>query len=163
MLGGRVEQPIDPPRQDTILAHRAAPERLPEISDRETDAAALGSSAVIGSSQVASPEAGVSAPQPPVTGVATREPSAPQQVDPQPADVDPSLPAAPATPVLRINVNTATAAELDLLPGICPAMAQRIIDERTRNGRFVSLRDLERVRGIGPKTVEKLQGLVVFE
>ena len=64
---------------------------------------------------------------------------------------------------LRINLNAASEAELDLLPGIGPALAKRIIDERARGGRFTSLRDLQRVRGIGPRTAEKLEGLVVFE
>jgi competence protein ComEA len=76
-----------------------------------------------------------------------------QAADPQPH--------APAIPLL-INVNTATARELELLPQIGPALAQRIIEERAR-GRFRSVRDLERVRGIGPRTVERLDGLVSFE
>lgn len=55
-----------------------------------------------------------------------------------------------------IDINSATQAQLELLPRIGPALAQRIIEERTRNGPFRSLRDLERVRGIGEKTVEAL-------
>ncbi len=55
-----------------------------------------------------------------------------------------------------IDINSATQAQLELLPRIGPALAQRIIEERTRNGPFRSLSDLERVRGIGEKTVEAL-------
>ena len=73
----------------------------------------------------------------------------------------------PSRPVVAgprlINLNTASEAELDLLPGIGPALAGRIIAERERGGRFTSLRDLQRVRGIGPVTAEKLDGLVAFE
>lgn len=58
-----------------------------------------------------------------------------------------------------IDVNTAPAAQLDLLPGIGPKRAQAIIEERTRGGLFRTLDDLERVHGIGPRTVEKLRGL----
>ncbi len=63
---------------------------------------------------------------------------------------------------LRINVNTATQRELELLPGIGPALSQRIIEERMR-GRFRTLSDLDRVRGIGSRTLERLDGLIVFE
>jgi competence protein ComEA len=60
-----------------------------------------------------------------------------------------------------INVNTATAAELQKLPGIGAKMAQRIIDERTLRGRFQTVDALRRVSGIGPKTLEKLRPHVV--
>ncbi|MEM9661746.1 MAG: ComEA family DNA-binding protein [Planctomycetota bacterium] len=63
----------------------------------------------------------------------------------------------------RIAVNTATAEELDLLPGIGPVYAQRIVEERAANGHFTSTDDLQRVRGIGPKTAAKLGPLVTFD
>ncbi|HZW11529.1 MAG TPA: ComEA family DNA-binding protein [Phycisphaerales bacterium] len=62
----------------------------------------------------------------------------------------------PGSIARRINVNTASASELDLLPGIGPALAGRIIADREANGPFRTLDDLDRVSGIGPKTVAKL-------
>ncbi|MHB1651002.1 MAG: helix-hairpin-helix domain-containing protein [Desulfitobacteriaceae bacterium] len=56
----------------------------------------------------------------------------------------------------KININTASAAELDKLPGIGPALAERIIQYRTENGLFVKPEDLQAVSGIGPKTYEKM-------
>lgn len=70
--------------------------------------------------------------------------------------------AAPATPptaqsvARKIDLNTASAAELDLLPSIGPTLAARIIADREANGPFSSLDDLDRVPGIGPKTIAKL-------
>ncbi|MDZ7779120.1 MAG: helix-hairpin-helix domain-containing protein [Gemmatimonadota bacterium] len=55
-----------------------------------------------------------------------------------------------------VDVNRATAEELETLPGIGPALARRILDER-RKRMFSSVADLERVRGIGPATVERLR------
>lgn len=60
----------------------------------------------------------------------------------------------------RINVNLASAAELDLLPGIGPVIAGRIIDEREENGAFVSVDSLTRVTGISAGTLEGLRPLV---
>lgn len=57
---------------------------------------------------------------------------------------------------LQIDLNTAPAHELELLPSIGPKIAQRVIEDRDLNGPFESLNDLQRVSGIGPKTVEKL-------
>jgi competence protein ComEA len=60
-----------------------------------------------------------------------------------------------------INVNQATAAELQALPGIGPKLSQRIVEERGK-GPFQSVEDLRRVAGIGPITVERLRNLVTF-
>lgn len=54
-----------------------------------------------------------------------------------------------------VNINTASAAELQTLSGIGPSMAQSIIDERTKNGAFASVDDLMRVSGIGEKKLAK--------
>jgi len=61
-----------------------------------------------------------------------------------------------------ININTAGLAELDTLPGIGPAYAQAIIDYRNQNGLFVSVEDLDKVKGIGPKTLDKLRPLITI-
>ncbi len=60
----------------------------------------------------------------------------------------------------RVNLNTAGPAELDTLPRIGAAMAQRIIDWRDANGRFTSVEDLLAVPGIGDKMLEALRDLV---
>ena len=59
-----------------------------------------------------------------------------------------------------VNLNTATSAELQRLPGIGPAMATRIIEHRTQNGPFRTVSDLLAVKGIGEKTLAKLAPLV---
>ena len=63
----------------------------------------------------------------------------------------------PAGPV---NLNTATADDLDSLPGIGPATAAAIIAHRDQHGPFATVDDLADVRGIGPAKVEALRGLV---
>jgi competence protein ComEA len=71
--------------------------------------------------------------------------------------------AAPAVaPTFPLNVNTATPAELEALPGIGPALAQRIVEYRSAMGPLRSLADLEKVRGIGPKTAARLAPYVTF-
>lgn len=62
-----------------------------------------------------------------------------------------------------LNVNTATADELDTLPGIGPALAQAIVDYRDANGPFTSLDDLDAVSGVGPALLADLAALIVFE
>jgi len=58
---------------------------------------------------------------------------------------------------LALDINNATAADLDALPGIGPALAQRILDFRRTHGPFQKIDDLEQVSGIGPKKLEKLK------
>jgi competence protein ComEA len=60
-----------------------------------------------------------------------------------------------------LDVNTATAAELERLPEIGPALARRIVEHREAHGGFRSPEELSRVRGIGPKTIEALEDYIV--
>jgi competence ComEA-like helix-hairpin-helix protein len=62
-----------------------------------------------------------------------------------------------AVGAIRVDLNTASEAELDLLPRIGPTLAARIVEDRTANGPYGSIEDLQRVSGIGPKTVERLR------
>lgn len=62
----------------------------------------------------------------------------------------------------QIDVNLANAEELQLLPGVGPVLARRIIAYREEQGRFHSLDSLKNVRGIGPKTVQKIRHYLRF-
>src|SRR5690606_15479306 len=57
----------------------------------------------------------------------------------------------------RIDLNTATQADLEMLPRIGPALAQRILDWREENGRFRAVEDLLAVPGIGEKLLAGLR------
>jgi competence ComEA-like helix-hairpin-helix protein len=59
-----------------------------------------------------------------------------------------------------LNVNRATAVDLEALPGIGPALAQRIVADREARGPFATVQALDRVSGIGPALVERLGTLV---
>jgi competence protein ComEA len=68
--------------------------------------------------------------------------------------------AAPSGPASLLNLNTATAADLDGLPGIGPVLAQRIVDYRDQQGRFTAVDQLDDVPGIGPAIADRLAKLV---
>ena len=67
---------------------------------------------------------------------------------------------APHRPPGRSNLNLATVEQLDALPGVGPATAQKIVDYRTSNGGFRSVEDLKNVSGIGDAKFEALKDLV---
>lgn len=67
--------------------------------------------------------------------------------------------AAAGAGVKLVNLNTAGESELQLLPGIGPALAARIIADREAHGEFKSVDDLDRIKGIGPRTIDKLRSL----
>ena len=71
------------------------------------------------------------------------------------------LRAEPLAPGERIDPNTASAVELDRLPGIGPSLASRIVSTR-EEGAFRDLADLARVPGIGPKALDRLEDRVRF-
>ena len=82
--------------------------------------------------------------------VAVHETKAPAAVS---ASHDPSL----------ININAASAAALDLLPGIGPVLAERIVEYREEHGKFLLPEDLLAVEGIGKETLEKLREYITVE
>ncbi len=57
----------------------------------------------------------------------------------------------------KVDLNRATAAELEELPGVGPVLAQRIVDWRTEHGRFANVDELGEVSGIGEKIFAQLQ------
>lgn len=64
-----------------------------------------------------------------------------------------------ALPVFAaVNINTATQSELEAVKGLGPAKAKAIIAHREQNGAFKSLDDLDKVKGFGKATVDKLRG-----
>ncbi|MDG1483077.1 MAG: helix-hairpin-helix domain-containing protein [Myxococcota bacterium] len=70
--------------------------------------------------------------------------------------------AAPPDPSGLININKASAAQLDELPGIGPSKAAAIIDYRSKMGAFTTIEQLDNVPGIGPATMAKLRSLVTL-
>jgi len=77
------------------------------------------------------------------------------------ASPDPRPPASDLrSPTPALDLNSASAAELDLLPGIGPALAQRIIEYREKHGGFRTLEELKKVSGIGPKKFEAIKDRV---
>jgi competence protein ComEA len=79
---------------------------------------------------------------------------------PPPPGVEPAPAGASAVPD-KVDLNSATLADLDTLPGVGPVTAQRIVDWRTEHGRFDSVDQLREIDGIGPSRFAKLQELVV--
>ena len=71
-----------------------------------------------------------------------------------------SAPKATASAESPVNLNTATPAQLETLPGIGPATAHRIVEYRQKNGGFKKIEDLMNVRGVGEKSFLKLKPLV---
>ena len=69
-------------------------------------------------------------------------------------------PAPGGAPTGPVNLNTATVADLDTLPGVGPVLAQRIVDARTAQGGFRAVGDLRKVDGIGAARYEQLKDLV---
>jgi competence ComEA-like helix-hairpin-helix protein len=60
-------------------------------------------------------------------------------------------------PAKPVNLNTATSEQLQTVPGIGPATAEKIIQMRKSYGAFKSVDDLRAIRGIGPKRLEKMR------
>ena len=66
-----------------------------------------------------------------------------------------------STTSIRIDVNHASAAQLNVLPGVGPRLAERIVFDRETYGPFDTVDDLERVPGVGPRIVDRVRPFVV--
>jgi competence protein ComEA len=88
----------------------------------------------------------------PDQSIATLAPAA------SPVTSGPSDQAAP-----KVNLNRASADELQALPGIGPVLAQRMVDWRKAHGRYRTVDDLQEVKGIGKKRLEQLRPLVTVK
>jgi competence ComEA-like helix-hairpin-helix protein len=73
-------------------------------------------------------------------------------IDDRPAKVQP----------ISVNVNRATLAELDALPGVSPAVAQRIIEYREMKGLIAGFEQLDSIKGVGPALLAKLKPILKF-
>ncbi len=67
----------------------------------------------------------------------------------------------PGNLLAPININTASLDQLDLLPGIGPATAQKILDYRQANGPFSDIEEIQQVSGIGPAKYEQMRDLII--
>lgn len=64
---------------------------------------------------------------------------------------------------LKLNINTATSAQLEALPGIGPTLAARIVEYRSRHGPFRAVEELLNVSGIGDKKLEEVRALITIQ
>jgi competence protein ComEA len=84
----------------------------------------------------------------------------------EPVGPPPPHPKPPPPPPVepdRLILNQADATALATLPGIGPALAERIIAQRQQAGPFASLDDLTQVRGVGPALVKRLRSLITLD
>ena len=89
-----------------------------------------------------------------VTKAASAKPPTGKHATPDPAGPSPANP---------LNVNEASGEELEALDGIGPALSDRIVEYRSTQRPFQRVRELRRVRGIGPATVAEVRDVVVVE
>ncbi len=61
-----------------------------------------------------------------------------------------------------IDINTASQEELEIIPGIGPELANRILEYRVQNGQFQTLQDLHKVKGIGDKKLQAIKDYITF-
>ena len=70
---------------------------------------------------------------------------------------------APPPGARQVNINTASAAELESLPGIGPVLAQRVLEYRQKHGSFTNIEEILKVNGIGPATFERIKLLITIQ
>lgn len=74
--------------------------------------------------------------------------------------LDPLVAPPARVPVWRVDLDAATAGEIEVLPGVGPRLAERIVQDRTARGPFHGVQGLDRVPGVGPALVERIAPFV---
>jgi competence ComEA-like helix-hairpin-helix protein len=123
------------------------------LRSRQRQAQADAARAAAGRQAAAAAAQAQTAPAPEDAAAADQAPSASALA--RPAAAKRSKSAAAAIP--RIEINRATAADFDLLPGIGPVLAGRIVEHRKTHGPFKRVEDLDQVKGIGPAKLAKIK------
>ena len=102
--------------------------------------------------------AAIAASAPAARAQASKAPSTPKSPA---AAKAPAASRAHATPSAPVNLNSASVAQLQTLPGVGASTAQRIVDYRQKNGGFKKIEELMNVKGVGEKSFLKLKPLIV--
>lgn len=63
----------------------------------------------------------------------------------------------------KVNINTAAESQISLLPGVGPKLAVEIVNYRTNNGKFTTVEDIKKIKGVGDKKFEKMKDYIVVE
>jgi len=99
----------------------------------------------------------------PVPKEETRQAEPDQSVVAQIQAASPVASAAPVKTASKVNLNRAGVDELQMLPGVGPVLAQRMVEWRKTHGRYRTVDDLQEVKGIGKKRMEQLRPLVMVK
>lgn len=157
--------PSAPPTPATIFVHVLGAVRRSGLYELHAGARVMDAVAAAGGLTEAADPAGINLARPVGDGEQLYVPEVGET--PRPAAPAAGAASGPGTggntgsvPSAPVNLNTATAADLETLPRIGPAMAQRILDYRAANGPFASVDDLRNISGIGDKTIQALTGKV---
>lgn len=151
--GGEASEEGDTPQ--TVVVHVDGAVAAPGVYELEAPARVADAVAAAGGLEEGASTEGVNLAAPVSDGEKVRVPE--QGEEPAAGSSAASAQAAQDAPV---NINTASAEELDELPGVGEATALAIIEERERNGPFSCPEDIMRVSGIGEKKYEKLVGRI---
>lgn len=154
--------PIDgpPPNGSRVLVHVAGSVRTPGVYEVELGARVVDAVAAAGGPLPRAATDAVNLAAPVTDGERVYLPAVGEVIDPV-TGVQGST-ANDSSGVSVVDINTATAEQLDALPGIGPSTAAAIIARRDEIGRFVGYDDLLSVPGIGPAKVDALRGLIAF-
>jgi len=151
LVSPETTQPGAAPRINPFAAGQPVAQAEPGMPD----STGVAGSYVVGyTGIVVIPPGGGEAPLQPYDGE-TAPPQISQAAQP-PQQALPQQPAAPPQAVYPVNLNTATQAQLETLPGIGPVKAQAILAWRAANGGFTNANQLLQVKGIGQKTLENM-------
>lgn len=146
-------QPRSSPAPTPVLVHVSGAVRRPGLVSLPPGARVIDAVAAAGGPAARADQGAVNLAAPVADGQ--------QVVVPQRGAGAPATPGAPAAGA-KVALNSATAAQLEALPRIGPALAARIIAYRTAKGAFRSIDELGEVGGIGPKTLAALRDLVTL-